>query len=210
MSETDWVDWHRAYERPDSGLGARLDAVRAQIERVLDRTAPDPIRVVSACAGDGRDLLGVLAHRPDAARVSAVLLESDAALVARARDAATDLDAEVEVRHTDGGQSDSYDGCVPADLVLLCGIFGNVGDADVRTTVRAAPQLCSPGAPVIWTRHRHDPDLTPSIRQWFAEAGFEEVAFIAPDEDEWSVGVHRLAVAPSPLELGRHWFSFVR
>lgn len=207
---TDWAEWHDAYTRPDSGMGDRLAAVRAQIERRLDDTAPDPVRVVSACAGDGRDLLGVLSRRTDADRVTALLIEYDAGLAARAREAAAPLPATVEVRQADAARSDVYADAVPADLVLLCGIFGNVSDADVRATVEAAPELCAPGAEVVWTRHRHDPDLTPSIRGWFADAGFEEVAFVAPDGEHWSVGVHRLVAEPRPLELGRHWFTFFR
>lgn len=205
-----WSKWHDAYARPGSGLGDRLAAVRAQIDRRLDATAPDPVRVVSACAGDGRDLLGVLAGRSDADRVTALLVEYDAGLAACAREATKALPARVEVRQADAAQSDIYAGAVPADLVLLCGIFGNVSDADVQATIEAAPQLCAPGAEVVWTRHRNDPDLTPSIRGWFADAGFEEVAFVAPDADQWSVGVHRLAVDPRPLEPGRHWFTFFR
>ena len=207
---TNWSEWHDAYARPGSGMGHRLAAVSAQIERHLDATAPDLVRVVSACAGDGRDLLGVLSRRTDAARVTALLIEYDAGLAARARAAAAALPATVEVRQADAARSDVYADAVPADLVLLCGIFGNVSDADVRATVEAASELCAPGAEVVWTRHRHDPDLTPSIRDWFADSGFEEVAFVAPDGEHWSVGVHRLVAEPRPLEPGRHWFTFFR
>lgn len=207
---TDWSQWHDAYARPGSGLADRLDAVRAQIDRRLDDTAPDQVRVISACAGDGRDLLGVLAGRPDADRVTALLVEYDRELATRASEAAKALPARVDVRQADAAQSDVYAEAAPADLVLLCGIFGNVSDADVRATVEAAPQLCAPGAEVIWTRHRNDPDLTPSIRGWFADAGFQEVAFVAPDTDQWSVGVHRLVADPRPLVSGRNWFSFFR
>ncbi|WBQ06696.1 class I SAM-dependent methyltransferase [Kribbella sp. CA-293567] len=207
---TNWSKWHDAYAKPGSGLGDRLAAVRAQIDRRLDATAPDPVRVISACAGDGRDLLGVLADRSDADRVTALLIEYDAELSARAREVAKALPARIEVRQADAAQSDVYAGAVPADLVLLCGIFGNVSDVDIQATIEAAPQLCAPGAEVVWTRHRNDPDLTPSIRGWFADAGFDEIAFVAPDADQWSVGVHRLAAAPRPLELGRHWFTFIR
>lgn len=207
---TDWSEWHDAYARAGSGLGERLEAVRAQIDRRLDATAPFPVRVVSACAGDGRDLLGVLARRSDAARVTARLVEVHADLAARAREGAREVAARVDVQQADAAQSDVYVGAVPADLVLLCGIFGNVTDDYVRAIIEAAPQLCAAGAEVIWTRHRHDPDLTPSIRAWFAESGFEEVAFVAPDNDHWAVGVHRLATEPRPLEQGRHWFRFFR
>jgi hypothetical protein len=37
---------------------------------------PGALSVVSACAGDGRDIIDVLADRPDAGRVRVVLLES--------------------------------------------------------------------------------------------------------------------------------------
>ena len=207
---TDWSKWHDAYTTPDSGLPDRLLAVRDRIDRRLDALAPDPVRVVSACAGDGRDLLGVLEGRADADRVSALLVEFDPELAARARRAAEALPAHVEVLQADAARSDVYAHAVPADLVLLCGIFGNISDDDVRVTIRAAPQLCAPGAELVWTRHRHDPDLTPSIRDWFADAGFEEIAFVAPQGVHWSVGVHRVVVEPRPLEPGRHWFTFFR
>lgn len=97
--------------------------------------------------------------------MTALFVEYDAELASRARRAAQGVAARVEVRQGDAAQSDAYVGAVPADLVLLCGIFGNVSDADVRRTIEAAPQLCAPRAEVIWTRHRRDPDLTPSIRR---------------------------------------------
>ncbi len=143
---TDWSKWHDAYTTPDSGLPDRLLAVRDRIDRRLDALAPDPVRVVSACAGDGRDLLGVLEGRADADRVSALLVEFDPELAARARRAAEALPAHVEVLQADAARSDVYAHAVPADLVLLCGIFGNISDDDVRVTIRAAPQLCAPGA----------------------------------------------------------------
>jgi hypothetical protein len=210
VTETDWVKWHDAYADPESGMADRLAAVREQINRRLDAMAPGPVRVVSACAGDGRDLFGVLAGREDAERVTGLVVEYDAGLVARAREAAEALPARIEVRQADAAQSDVYADAVPADLVLLCGIFGNVSDADVRKTVEAASQLCAPGAEVIWTRHRDEPDLTPAIRGWFADAGFEEVAFVAPAADLWSVGVHRLVAQPGKLESGGQWFTFTR
>jgi hypothetical protein len=107
------------------------------------------VRVISACSGDGRDLLGVLERRSDANRVTPLLVEYDPESASRARSAAQILSARVEVRQADAAQSDVYADVVPADLVLLCGIFGNISDADIHTTVDAAPQLCAPGAEVV-------------------------------------------------------------
>ena len=65
--------------------------------------------------------------------------------------------------------------------------------ADIARTVAATPALCAPGGTVIWTRHRRPPDLTPQVREWFAAAGFTEVAFEAPVTGSTliGVGVHR-------------------
>lgn len=211
MTHTDWAAWHESYAREGSGLADRLASVRDQIRRRLDETAPAPIRVISACAGDGRDLLGVLAERSDADRVSGLLVEYDAGLAERAREAVQRLDVRLEVRQADAAQSDVYAEAVPADLLLLCGIFGNITDDDIERTIRAAPRLCAPGAEVVWTRLRtEDDDLTSTIRAWFTAAGFEEVAFVAPESAHWSVGVHRLSRAPAPLLPGERWFTFFR
>ena len=99
---------------------------------------------------------------------------------------------------------------MPADLVLLCGIFGNIADDDVHRTIAAAPQLCNRDALVIWTRHRRDPDLTPRVRAWFREHGFREEHFEAPEHAIYSVGVHRFVGRPRPLAAGQHLFTFIR
>jgi hypothetical protein len=62
----------------------------------------------------------------------------------------------------DAALTDAYEGAVVADLLLLCGVFGNVTDEDVETTASNASRLCAPGAVVIWTRHRRPPDLSAS------------------------------------------------
>lgn len=207
---TDWSEWHEAYSRPGSGLDDRLAAVRAAIHCHLDAAGSRPVQVVSACAGDGRDLIGALSTRNDDDRVTGILVEHDAQLAHRARDSARAADACLEVCEGDAAESSIYAGWVPADLVLMCGVFGNISDTDVKTTINVLPQLCTENAEVIWTRHRHLPDLTPSIRDWFAEAGFEEVSFVAPVDDSWSVGTHRLIAPPRSLQAGARWFTFIR
>jgi hypothetical protein len=208
---TDWSEWHQAYQDASSSLSDRLRVVQQRIDDWLDVTAPDPVTVVSACAGDGRDLLGVLEHRSDRARVSATLLETDRRNAARAVDEVSRLGLTgVAVRRLDAGISDAYAGAVPADLVLLCGIFGNITDDDVHGTIRKASQLCRRGAVVIWTRHRRPPDLTPNIRRWFSDHEFVEVDFVAPDGALFSVGVHRFIGEPAPLGNDVRLFTFTR
>lgn len=209
---TDWSAWHDPYADPTSALSQRLRVVQSRVDEWLDDTAPAAVQVLSLCAGDGRDLLDVLAGRSDADRVTATLVDIDQRNVARARTriAELGLDDTIQVRRADAGESTSTEGAVPADLVLACGIFGNISDDDVHMLVAVLPQLCARGALVVWTRHRAAPDLTPTIRRWFAEAGFDEVAFTAPREHLFTVGAHRFGGTPQPLVPGRRWFTFVR
>lgn len=209
-SRTDWYEWHRPYADARSALSYRLRLVRQHVAAWLDRRTDPSLTVVSACAGQGHDLVGVLAGRPDAGRVRARLVEYDPRNVEAARRAiaAADLTG-VTVLRADAGDLSSYAGAVPADLVLLAGVLGNITDADVRATVAALPRLCAAGATVIWTRTREAPDLTPTIREWLSETGFAEHAFEAPDGVLFSVGVHTFTGTPLPLVDGR-LFEFVR
>lgn len=103
-------------------------------------------------------------------------------------------------------------GVLPADVLLLCGICGNVGDRGIERAVRAAPALCRAGATVIWTRHWRPPGLTPQVRAWFAGGGFAEIAFGALQAaDLTSVGsAGPAALLPSGCPAARSSPSTVR
>lgn len=207
-TSTDWVAWHRDYEDPGSALSRRLRVVQDQPLGLPIRPR-EPIKVISLCAGRGHDLIGVLRDYPHAGLVRARLVELDPcnvdAISAPARAAGLDL----EVVHGDAGDPCFYEAFVPADVVLLCGVLGNISDLDVRSTVASLPQLCRTGATMIWTRSRRPPDLTPRVRQWFGESGFSELAFVAPAGAVWSVGVARFDGRPEPLGT-RRFFTFIR
>ena len=204
-----WQTWHDAYADPGSSLTRRLHLVQGCIASYLDETAPRPVRVVSLCAGEGRDLLEVLAGRADADRVTATLVELDPALADRARIAAAALPG-VEVRTGDAGDPEMYAGLPPADLVLLCGVLGNISDADVEHVLTVLPALCAGGARVIWTRTRRAPDLTPSVREWLRESGFREVTFSPVSDSAAAVGVADLITGAPAVTLGhRRLFTFL-
>jgi hypothetical protein len=204
-----WQRWHDEYADPRSELSRRLLVVQSRLREALDQAPTGPLTLVSACAGEGRDVVGALSGHPRAGEVRGRLVELDPVNADRARDllAAAGL-GSIEVLVADAGTTSSYAGAVPADLVLLCGIFGNVPVADIETTVRQVDQMCAEGATVIWTRHRGEPDLTPAIRAWFADSGFNEVAFDAPADARFAVGSCRLAGVPRPLVPGRRLFTF--
>ncbi|HWD77560.1 MAG TPA: class I SAM-dependent methyltransferase [Kribbella sp.] len=202
----DWQEWHQRYDDPGSELSRRLAVVKAQVRDALDRAPAGPVPVVSLCAGQGRDLLDVLEDHPRRADVRARLVELDPELSAWARERAPQ---NVEVITGDASLTDQYEGAVPAELVLFCGIFGNITDEDIERTIAAAPQFCRTGGTVIWTRHREDPDLVPSICDWFEAREFERV-WVSDKEAGFGVGVHRFRGIPQPLVKGQSLFSFVR
>jgi hypothetical protein len=206
----DWASWHNAYADPDSGLSQRLLLVQQQMCLALDRMPSGSVKAVSMCAGQGHDLIGALAEHPRRGDVSARLVEldQDNVGVARAAARAAGLDG-VHVVAADATLTDSYKDAVPADLVVVCGVFGNVSPPDIQRTIRALPQLCAKGAAVIWTRHRMAPDITPTIRRWFAVAAFDELAFELDRTERFAVGTHRFTGAPTALRDGERLFNFV-
>jgi Methyltransferase domain len=205
----DWRAWHRDYDDPSSSLSRRLLAVRTQLAGLLAHRRPGrPVRLLSLCAGDGRDAIPVLAEsvRP----VEACLVELDPALASAAREAASSAGLEVDVRVGDAGLVSTFADRLPVDVLMLCGVFGNVGDSDVERTVAACRGMVAAGGAVVWTRGRGtSDDPAERVRRVFLAAGFDEVAFVAPPEATYRVGVARqrdLRDDPLPERL----FSFVR
>ena len=175
----------------------------------LDHAPFGDIRLISLCAGQGRDVIGVLAGRRRRDDVRARLIELDERNIAAARQAAVAAGLDgVELLQADAGTTDAYTGAVPAQIVVACGIFGNITASDIETTVATLPSLCAAGALVLWTRHRMPPDLTPAIRSWFREAGFREEAFDLSRDGFMSVGAHRLTGEPAALIQGHRLFTF--
>ena len=165
------------------------------------------------CAGQGRDVIDVVATHPRGPEVSALLVELDPALVAfaRARAAAAGAGVAERIRVVEGDASQCrwYADDVPADIVLVCGVFGNISGTDIIRTIRAMPGFCAPGGHVVWTRHRRTPDRTPAIRADFAAAGFTELGFEAPEDTVMTVGHHRLDGPTAPFDPSQVLFDFV-
>lgn len=206
----DWERWHRQYDDEGSSLSRRLLVVQRRLREALDLAPAGAIRLVSVCAGEGRDVIGLLADHDRRSDVMARLVELDGGLAATARGSAAAAGLEqVEVVQGDAGRTEAYEGAVPADVVLVCGVFGNISNTDIRATIAELPHLCAAGATVIWTRHRREPDITPAVRAWFEEAGFDEVALETAPPYLFAVGTERLRLQPRAFRPGRRMFTFV-
>jgi Putative methyltransferase len=207
----DYLAWHDDYDRPGSPLHLRLLVVQDLIAAALDEGPPGAIRVISMCAGQGRDLVTVARRHRRGPDLIGRLVEIDRRNVDAARAAIAETGiAELEVVEGDAGHSDSYMGATPAHLVLACGVFGNVADADVKTTVEFMPALCAPGAWVIWTRVPRDDGIVDRIQDWFKDVGFEPRALVIGAGNLFGVGAVQFHGQPAEAHAGVRLFDFFR
>jgi SAM-dependent methyltransferase len=203
----DWAAWHRDYADPGSELSQRLVVVTDAVRTVVDGAAAGPIRVLSLCCGEARDLTAAARDHERAGDLTGCAVELSGGLAAIAAQNLADAGTGIEVRCADAGRSVHWLDVTPVDLLVIAGIFGNITDDDIARIVRSVPALVRPGGHVVWTRHRRGLDITPTVRHWFADAGCTEVAFQSPGEGKYGVGVHRfdgsVATATVPEVLFR-------
>jgi len=198
----DWVAWHEGYEASPALIG-RLRAVRAHISRCLDASPPGPVSILSVCAGDGQDLIGALIGHPRAADVRARLIELDPRLAERGRDAAegAGLAERIEFAVGDATRASAYRGLAPAQIVLVCGVFGNIRSEDTVSLIEGLGFLCARGGFVLWTRglRRGGAAHAARIRSLLIESGFEEASVEPTADGSFLVGTSRhLGESPFP------------
>jgi SAM-dependent methyltransferase len=204
----DWVAWHKAYEDPSSSLWQRQRDVATMIRTFVDEAPAGELRVLSLCAGDGGDLALALAGHPRLGEVTGCLVEFDAELAERAKAKQVGIGSGLEVRCADAGDPANFADVATVDLLMLVGIFGNISDDDIRRTIGAVPSLCKPGATVIWSRHRREPDLTPQIREWFDAIGCTSTAVVSPGIGHHCSASEQMGSA-SNEPLPKRLFTFV-
>ena len=163
------------------------------------------------CAGQGRDVIDVVATHPRGPEVSALLVELDPALVAFARDRARAAGVADRIRIVEGDASLSrwYADDVPADLVLVCGVFGNISAADITRTIQALRGFCRPGRP-----RDVDPAPTPARRHAghpgrLRRRRLHGDGLRGPEGSVLAVGHHRFDGATAPFDPDQRLFDFV-
>ncbi|CAN5909903.1 hypothetical protein BH11VER1_BH11VER1_09830 [soil metagenome] len=209
----DWTDWHKQYE--DSlVLLARLRIVREQIRATLDECGTGPIRIVSICAGDGRDVIEALSGHPRRSDVTAWLLDTHEPSLERGRAAAAAaaLEAQVQFLCADATLAENYRGIVPADLIIISGVLGHQSNAGILRFLENLSMLCKSGGSVIWNRHLVTNEGTKSvlqIRENLGRNGFKEVHYEVTSRNGTAVGRSRFGGEVAPFDPERKIFEFL-
>jgi hypothetical protein len=186
----DWHEWQKGYDDPGSELAGRLRAVRAHVASVVDGAPPGPVTIVSICGGEGREVIGALEDHPRRGDVRGRLVELDPKNAAVARRSAKEAGlAGLEVVCGDASMTNAYDGLLPADLVVISGLFGHIDDDDQQSTIEFLRQLCRQGGSVVWSFTARRPPRVPKLRRFFAEREFEELSFVTLPGDDLALTV---------------------
>ncbi len=208
----DWDDWHLKYDI-SLPLQARLEAVSALVSASLDAAPSGPIKLVSLCAGDGRDVVESLRNHPRRSEVTAWLLDTHIDSLKRGEFAASKagLEGQIQFVLADAGLAQNYTDIAPVDVVLLSGFLGHIRREDIFRLISSLPMLCREGCSVIWNKHQVTNDgwaSVPEIRGLLEQFGFEEVAFKLTGADGYAVGWARYSGKPVPLDSACCFFQF--
>ena len=208
----EWGGWpEQAYQR--DAYQQRLSAVQEHLAECLDTAPPGPVHIISICAGDGRDVIGVLESHPRRDDVSAWLVESNEQSVdfgiRRAQSAG--LERTVNFVNEDATDYVTYRNMAPADIVLVCGVWGHVPTPERKPLVRAIASLCKPNGVVIWTRgvSKGLAQLR-EIQSHFVGPSWEEVRLHLTPDKWWGVASHRYYGPPVERPESGRIFNFQR
>jgi hypothetical protein len=212
MSSGYWNAWYKHYHTSPN-LQTRLRIVRRQIRAAVHERPAGPVRLLSICAGDGRDVITALADHPRRDDVQATLLDThrDAIERGQATVARIGMEKQIRFRAADATKAVSYQGIVPADVVLVSGVLGHLLPDSVTTLIRSLPGLCRPGGELVWNRHltiSNGCRMVPEIRRLLGKHGFQELHFEVTGPDEFACFRHRFLGESASLDPKDVLFEF--
>lgn len=207
--EENWDTWHLRYDEVPR-LQERLRVVQGHIVEAIHALAPGPVRLLSLCAGDGRDVLGALRDHPRRDDVVATLLDTHEPSLQRGRAMAEDL--PVRFVCADATVAKNLEGSVPTDVLVLSGVLGHVRPGDVEALAHRLPSLVRPGGFFIWNRRlalRGGNERVARLLDLLSGVGFIEREFLTTSADGYAAGLSRFSGAGLPFDPRGRLFEFV-
>jgi hypothetical protein len=207
-----WNSWpDQAYQ--SDRYQRRLSAVQEHLAECLDNAPRGSVRVVSICAGDGRDVIGVLGSHRRRQDVAAWLVETSRQSVASGvRQAArAGLENTVHFLNVDATVFETYNNIAPSDILLLCGVWGHVPSGERGQLVRAMTALSKPGGTLIWTRGvSRGLGRLHEVQSLFTVSGWAAARVTLTSDKKWAVVTHRHDGRPQELPASGRLFHFQR
>jgi hypothetical protein len=207
-----WNGWLEAAYKQRRYL-ERLLTVQEHLAECLDIAPAGSVRIISICAGDGRDVIDVLRlhHRRIDAAAWLVELNRQSIDAGVCRATSAGLENTVRFLNQDATIYQTYKDIVPADIVLVCGVWGHVPTDERRRLVQTLAALCRRGAMVIWTR-RVGPHWTrfEEIDSLFADSAWQKVRISFTTGEKWAVVTNRYCGPPTEFPAGGRFFHFRR
>ncbi|RBP48046.1 amino acid adenylation domain-containing protein [Roseimicrobium gellanilyticum] len=209
----DWTNWHQLYDA-GMGISARLRLVEEQLRAAVEACQPGPVRILSICAGDGRDIFGAFAGHPRSQDVHAVLIDTDAAGLQRAETWAVEagMGGRIQTLCADATSGANYRGVTHADIVLVSGVLAHVSEASIPGLIQSLPMLLQTGGWLIWNRHlvlNRGSEHVSLLRDLLRSTGFKEEVYELTSPKGFAVSSARYHGAMLPLDEQRVLFDFV-
>lgn len=186
-----WSDWPaRAYTK--ERYQWRLALVKEHLSTALVEAPPGDVRILSICAGDGRDVISTLEEHPRRGDATAQLVELDptSAHDAERTAARAGLGDQIHVLNADATDFATYQGIAPAEIVLACGVWGHVPPQERGKFIDAAARLSTPHGCLIWTRRLSENGLAELLECFRADAWEQHRVGVTPDR-RFAVVTHR-------------------
>jgi Putative methyltransferase len=207
-----WSGWpERAYGQ--ERYQQRLFVVKEHLAECLNIAPHGQVRITSLCAGDGRDVIGVLASHQRRNDVAACLVELNRQSVAvglRLTKSAG-LEKIVDFRNEDATVYTTYKNSPRSDIVLVCGVWAHVPVHERGQLVDAIACLCKPGGTVIWTRGvSKGMTRLHEIESLFTGAYWNKVRISLTPNKNWAVASYRYSGPPKELSRCERIFHFTR
>jgi SAM-dependent methyltransferase len=212
LRPSEWSGWPDAAYRQER-YQQRLVAVESHLTESLDKAAPGPVRIISLCAGDGRDVVEVLRSHKRKDDVVAWLVELSRQSVALGveRAAQAGLGKNVKFLCGDATDFESYQRLAPADIVLACGVWGHVPASERATLARGLATLCKPGGDLIWTRGvLRGMSCFEQIQSLFGAPAWQRQRVSFTPDASWGIATARYCGPPLALPKSGRLFHFRR
>jgi hypothetical protein len=145
--------------------------------------------------------------------VTAWLVELDRHSVAAGirESALASLEDKVQFVNDDATDYATYQNIAPAEIVLVCGVWGHVPADERMSLIKGIEALCKPGGMSIWTRGVADGrDRLHEIESLFARPLWECVRTTATGDKQWAVSTHRYCGQRVELPQAGRIFNFQR